>query len=123
MTVTVIELDTRVSVLETETKNVKEDINDMQMHMNKIYDVVFDVKERIDKQNGKLPYIVEKVDSLSDKQEIFIGKFNDYLLDSEKKNISNKLKTKIMQSPEYEIARNGGGGGSSSDFDNNDIPF
>jgi hypothetical protein len=60
------ELESRVSVLEAEQNHVKETLKELKEKTDETYDVVYSVKENQDKQNGILPKIWEKVETMGE---------------------------------------------------------
>ena len=63
------DLETRVAIVETRQNIFEENVNE-------IYDVVQEVKERLDKQNGILPHISDEVKDLSSKLNEYIAESN-----------------------------------------------
>jgi len=57
-------LETRVSILEVESEHVKETLRDLKEKSDDTYDLIYAVKENQDKQNGILPKIMEKMESV-----------------------------------------------------------
>jgi len=81
----VLEIEKRLTILETELPIIKENIND-------IYDIVYDTKEHLDKQNGAIPHMTEQLKELVDEHHEFAHKIDNYIIKTEKID----LKTKIM---------------------------
>jgi uncharacterized protein YoxC len=86
------QIETRVTVLESELVHTKDDIKELKAYSNEIFDIVSGTKEKLDKQNGAIPHLVEQVTKLIDKHENFNNKFNDFVIKSE----GNSVKTKIL---------------------------
>jgi len=68
------DLETRVSVLETESKHVKESLHELKETTEEIYDLVYAVKENQDKQNGALPKMCIKMEEMEEAQRKYIIK-------------------------------------------------
>jgi len=89
---TLEKLDTRVAVLETETKVIKEDIKELKSYSNEIFNIVSSTKERLDKQNGAIPSISEKLNDLGIDQKLLSNNLDRFILLTEK----NVFKSKII---------------------------
>jgi len=79
-----LEIDKRVTILETELPIIKENIND-------IYDVVYETKEKLDKQNGTIPFISEQIRELVEEHREFAKKIDDYIIKTERIDFKTKI--------------------------------
>ena len=86
------ELDKRVTVLEVELKNMTDSLTKLDKRIEENIEVTFQIKEHIDRQNGKLPYIVDMVNNISERQEQIADKLNSSIITS----TGNHTKVKIM---------------------------
>ncbi len=77
------ELDKRLAVAESEFKNLKEVVDEVKTHSRETFEMVSGLKERLDKQNGLLPHMAEKVELLSEN-------FNSYVQQQQHRSIVKK---------------------------------
>lgn len=86
------EINERVSVLEVEFSNMKESLNKLSTALDKNSEVTFEIKERLDKQNGLIPHMAESVKAMSDRQEEMMDRLNEEAVHA----ASTKVKMKIL---------------------------
>jgi len=84
-----LEVEKRLTTLETELPIIKENIND-------IYDVVYEIRDKIMKQNGVLPHISEQMKESATEHKKFVDKMNEYVLRDSIRTEKIDSKTKIM---------------------------
>ena len=68
--------DTRIAILEVETEYLKSSLNAHSLSLNHIEEKIDSIKERIDKQNGTLPHMVEGLKGVSDSVKKLDEKLN-----------------------------------------------
>ena len=73
------DLDKRVAVIESEFKNLKENFEQMKDSSQETFKLVFSMKERIDKQNGLIPHMAEKVKEISERVDTMNENLNLYM--------------------------------------------
>lgn len=59
------EVETRVAVLEVRGEMQEEKLNKIEENLKDTHSMVFSIKERLDKQNGAIPHMAEKIDEMS----------------------------------------------------------
>ncbi len=60
------EIETRVAVLETKSDYQAEKLDKIEVNLKDTHGMVFSIKERLDKQNGAIPHMAEKIDLVSE---------------------------------------------------------
>ena len=86
------ELDKRLVVAENDLKHMAAATEELKSTVNENYRLTLEIKERLDKQNGSIPHMSKGVESISSNLILLSKRMND----SEKRNISNTFKTKLM---------------------------
>lgn len=82
-----MDTESRLAVLEVKNEVQDERFSRMENSVKETYNMVFQVKERLDKQNGAIPHLVEDVKNLTTKQDLMFGILN--------KNSQEDYKTKV----------------------------
>jgi uncharacterized coiled-coil protein SlyX len=86
------DLETRISVLETEHDYAQKTLDKLEEKMDINNETIMSIKERMDKQNGIIPRMAAQQDTLIEKFDGHLTKFNDHVLSE----ASVGLKIKIM---------------------------
>lgn len=58
------DLEVRVSVLETEISNMEETLKKLDSRLEDNHNLTYDIKSRLDKQNGLIPHMSEDIKTL-----------------------------------------------------------
>jgi len=83
------ELDTRVAVLEVKGEVQAEKLDKIEENLKETHSMVFSIKERLDKQNGAIPHMAEKIDKMS--EVVYELKENQSAMQSEQTKDGTKL--------------------------------
>lgn len=90
------ELDKRIAVLEVENDYAKEDRLELKKSFDQVYDLVYSIKEKLDRQNGIIPHISESIGILNEKHDTLSQTFNQYIVKNETKVEKNEIKLKVL---------------------------
>jgi len=86
------EISARVSILEVKSENVEKTLEKLGANLSENYKVTIQIKERLDKQNGALPHLVDDVQDLKEVQsKMFNSLIQHVILDAE-----NRTKLNIL---------------------------
>lgn len=80
------ELIARIAIIEVKAENVEKTLEKMDMNLSENYRVTLQIKERLDKQNGAIPHLVEDVKELQKGQkELLDSVIKNTIADTESK--------------------------------------
>ncbi len=60
------EIHTKIAVLEVKSEIHSEKLDKIEENLKDTHSMVFSIKERLDKQNGAIPHMAEKIDVMSE---------------------------------------------------------
>jgi chromosome segregation ATPase len=86
------ELDKRVTILEVELKNMSTSLNKLDKIIEENTEITFQIKEKLDKQNGAIPHLSEMIKQIATRQEQIADKLNTSIVGT----LMYKTKTKVM---------------------------
>ena len=85
-------LETKVALLEAEQGHMKESLKELKDQGEETYEIVYGLKERMDKQNGIIPSMSKSLDKIIDRQEQMFETMHGQTV----KNVSNGWKIKVL---------------------------
>ena len=86
------DLFSKVLVLEVRTENIEKTLEKLDINLSENYRATLQIKERLDKQNGAIPHLVEDVKELQKTQNILSDAFHKNVVSD----TEQKTKLKIL---------------------------
>lgn len=70
------EISERVSILEVKFENMEESLQRLSVSQKEYLDITMEIKERLDRQNGAIPHMVDDIRGVLETQSKILGRLN-----------------------------------------------